>query len=347
MLPATLLRVSTQYRRYYATQIELTEDLLRALALALPGRFEDADLCSQSILSVLNLVSLFNTHLLARRRGRLVKEQGEVGKDPFSFNDHIRRFYYRRPWPRLAAASLSIVSYTEVVFELFWRRRHDKAQSNWRWIAIIETIKACLRFFLFYNSQRSTVLHPAHLVRNIAPDSLDLNTTDKLELGMIDPRTGTPSSADPDLLDEKIRPVAPRSGWAHAAEILWIIRPVIYALLVLQRVQQSQMDSDEEDEKAEEDAWKPWLVSLGIDLMARVARYMQPMSPLEKEESRRRDFLLLYYFFRGPIYTRFTKNILDTFCDTFEHRPIVSIVAAALNDYRVFWEQSYFYTAGS
>lgn len=106
-------------------------------------------------------------------------------------------------------------------------------------------------------------------------------------------------------------------------------------MMVLERVQTTQMESDEEDEKAEEDSWKPWLVSLGIDLMARVARHMQPMSPVEKEESHRRDYLLLYYFFRGPIYTRFTKKILDTFCDTFEHRPIMSIVAGKIETAKI------------
>lgn len=60
-------------------------------------------------------------------------------------------------------------------------------------------------------------------------------------------------------------------------------------------------------EKEEEGSWKPWIVSLSLDLMASVARHMQPMSLLEKEESRRRDYLFFYYLFRGPIYLKFTR----------------------------------------
>lgn len=66
-------------------------------------------------------------------------------------------------------------------------------------------------------------------------------------------------------------------------------------------------DEDESIEKDDEGSWKPWLVSLSIDIIARIARNMQPMSSLEKDESKRRDFLFIYYLFRGPIYLKFTR----------------------------------------
>lgn len=64
---------------------------------------------------------------------------------------------------------------------------------------------------------------------------------------------------------------------------------------------------DESIEKDDEGSWKPWLVSLSIDIMARAARNMQPMSILEKDESKRRDYLFIYYIFRGPVYLKFTR----------------------------------------
>lgn len=64
---------------------------------------------------------------------------------------------------------------------------------------------------------------------------------------------------------------------------------------------------DESIEKDDEGSWKPWLVSLSIDIMARAARNMQPMSILEKDESKRRDYLFIYYLFRGPVYLKFTR----------------------------------------
>jgi peroxin-16 len=66
-------------------------------------------------------------------------------------------------------------------------------------------------------------------------------------------------------------------------------------------------DNEESIEKDDEGSWKPWIVSLSIDIIARIARKMQPMSMLERDESKRRDYLFIYYLFRGPIYLKFTR----------------------------------------
>ena len=68
-----------------------------------------------------------------------------------------------------------------------------------------------------------------------------------------------------------------------------------------------QSEDEEETEKDDENEWKPWLVSLGIDLLARTARSMQPASSLEQDEYKRRDYLWLYYLLRGPVYNLFTR----------------------------------------
>lgn len=61
-------------------------------------------------------------------------------------------------------------------------------------------------------------------------------------------------------------------------------------------------------EKEEESiTWKPWLVSLCIDLVSMVASKTQPQSPLESDELKRRNYLLLYYLLRGPMYTKVTR----------------------------------------
>jgi peroxin-16 len=70
-----------------------------------------------------------------------------------------------------------------------------------------------------------------------------------------------------------------------------------------------QDNKDESIEKEDEGSWKPWLISLSIDLLSRVARHMQPMASLERDESKRRDYLLIYYLFRGPVYLRFTRQV--------------------------------------
>lgn len=66
-------------------------------------------------------------------------------------------------------------------------------------------------------------------------------------------------------------------------------------------------DEDKSIEKDDEGSWKPWIISLSIDSIARISRNMQPMSELEKDESKRRDYLFIYYLLRGPIYFKFTR----------------------------------------
>ncbi|KAG2227546.1 hypothetical protein INT45_002231 [Circinella minor] len=207
---------------------------------------------------------------------------------------------------------------------------HKSKQSintRWRWIAGLESVKVLLRLVLFYATNKRIVIHPTHFARG--------DEDNKINLATLDSRIGIPSSS---TLSGSLQ----RFGWAHVAELLWIFRPLIYVGLMWK---QSKKKSTKENE--EYNNWKPWLISLGIDLAARLARELQPMTRLEREESRRRDYLLLFYLFREPCYNFFTKPIVDMFCDATEHRPLISIFAAALNDYRPFWEQYYFCTSGS
>ncbi|KAI8365964.1 peroxisome membrane protein [Radiomyces spectabilis] len=364
MLPTTLLTGKRRYDIRYASKIETVEDLIRAISMLLPGRFEDSEFCSQTIIAALNLVSLYHTQLLVRaatKAGLKEKLEAENEDGPrFAFNAFIQRHYQGRGLKRFAAVGLSLISYTEVLLEMMASRWWPKL-TKWRWIVGIEAVKVLLRLGLFYGTHRRMILHPTHLVRNVDPSTFTASTTDKFELATLDPRIGTPSTANPSLLltaKDATKTPLPRKGWAHLAEIVWIIRPLVFVTLIyirLRRRHRSPLQREKNAEDEEEEClqtsdtmgWKPWLLSLGMDLLARTARHMQPMTSLEKDESRRRDYLLLYYLLRGPFYLYFTKPLLDTFCSTTEHRPVISIITSALNDYRSFWEQYYFYTAGS
>ncbi|KAI9472375.1 MAG: peroxisome membrane protein [Benjaminiella poitrasii] len=319
MLPSSLLHFTGKGSLKIASYADIIEDSLRALTLLLPGRFEDSEICSQSILTVLNLASLYHT------------KQYHLDTTS-SFNV---RFVRLSRLCQLASWTLSIISSTEVLFEMLLVK---KAVSRWKWVVRIEGIKAILRFVLFYSTNRSMVVHPTHLLRNIDP------------VAQLDPRTGI---AKPTAAEPINRKSVMKSGWFQLSELLWIIRPLIYAYMVAkeQKYMTINADSDEMIEKEQEGliSWKPWLASLCIDLISRLGRHMESLvgGDLEKEESRRRDYLLLYYLLKGPIYLKLTRNLLEKFCDSTEHRPLISIITAAINDYRPFWEETYFYTSGS
>lgn len=78
------------------------------------------------------------------------------------------------------------------------------------------------------------VLHPTHFIRNIDPVSLDVCEDEKLELLILDPRTGTALSANDTTCHDSNSAISSdsktRKGWRQVGEMLWIIRPVIYGM---------------------------------------------------------------------------------------------------------------------
>lgn len=112
--------------------------------------------------------------------------------------------------------------------------------------------------------------------------------------------------------------------------LLFILKPlteekeihIAFMIMMEQRKKSIPVKSNQEEEesieKDEEGSWKPWVISLSIDTIARIARHMQPMSNLEKDESKRRDYLFIYYLFRGPIYLKFTRFVFPTISFLFE-----------------------------
>ncbi|KAI8329452.1 peroxisome membrane protein [Chlamydoabsidia padenii] len=366
MISSSLLHFTGSLHHYhklqkgYTSKIEQVEDLLRALSLLLPGRVSDGDLCSQSILTTLNLVSLYNTHHLIT-----TADSKSVEKDRFVFNQYLRHQFRRSKLFHTLSVILSVVSYSEVLLEMLAVRKYSLLR--WRFISWLEGFKAFLRLVLYVGSRKSMVLHPTHFIRNVDSSTLTYDTMgeEKIELTHLDTRIGVPSTANTELLSRVMDidiPTFHRSKWTHLAEVLWIFRPLIYVILLgkahnkQRKLANNSKDThreacheEEKDlmEKDEENYWQPWLTSLAVDVLALILRLTQKMSSLEKEESKRRNYLLLFYLLRGPVYSAFIRKLLDRICNSTEHRPLISIVTTAVNDYRPFWEQSYFYTSGS
>lgn len=308
-------------------------------------------------------MSLYHTKFLVQKSNFLKLKNDS--KSTETFNDQFLQNNNSNWSCKTASSVLSVISYTEVVIEMLLNKKVSKS-SKWKFIASLEGLKGILRLVIFYGTKRKMILHPTHFIRNVDPVSLKITQDEKHELTSIDPRTGTALSATYDSGWINSNQNNNRGGWAHLSELLWIVRPFIYALMIFLRqrnaktnelirlkakIDDEDKENDEEEdesiEKDDEGSWKPWFVSLIIDMASRIARHMHPMSPLEQDESRRRDYLFIYYLFRGPLYLKFTRIVLDRFCNATEHRPLVSIITAAINDYRPFWEDSYFYTAGS
>lgn len=108
----------------------------------------------------------------------------------------------------------------------------------------------------------------------------------------------------PDVVRKPRDLVGMLSGLGAIGEYMFILRPLIYVLAMHKYGQKS---------------WYPWFLSLAIELGSRasIKRCLSNRSGgssrggsgtlLEKDEMKRRLWLLLYYVLRSPFYDRFTK----------------------------------------
>jgi peroxin-16 len=94
------------------------------------------------------------------------------------------------------------------------------------------------------------------------------------------------------------------SGKGEIAEILYILRPVVYALAL------QHWSNDKK-------SWRPWLLGLSIeygarqlakkDFQERIAGGLRGLTGLEREELRKRAWALGWWTMRGAFYENITR----------------------------------------
>ena len=154
----------------------------------------------------------------------------------------------------------------------------------------------------------------AHPLLTTPPTSLTQTTIEDYLL----PKALTPSSLrDPRFL---LRALSGPTEWA--AEVLYILRPLIYALLLRpSRKRISPLRS-------------PVAVSIMIEVAVRYLRVMPPTSAsLERAEYARRDRELFWYLFRGEIWSEWTRPKLLGLAQRTSGLPLLALFSAVVGDW--------------
>lgn len=135
-----------------------------------------------------------------------------------------------------------------------------------------------------------------------------------------------------------------------AGEILYILRPLIYALL-MQRLARRYGYEGTKWRKA----WSPWFIGLAIEYISRqmVKKDLQcqsvwganGLSRLEKEEMTARNWNLAWWAMRGAFYENVTKNLVRGVADKLKGKPVLDLVAGIVEDYEALWGGFEFSTA--
>lgn len=131
------------------------------------------------------------------------------------------------------------------------------------------------------------------------------------------------------------------SGRGKVAEVLFILRPLIYASFL----------SRTKDKRN----WRPWLVGIAVDYAARELTKQDfdakvpgglrsGLTKLEREEMNRRSWSLGWWLLRGAFYENITKPRIDSVIKRVEKVPVIGLLGGIVRDYE-YWYDSYFTTA--
>jgi peroxin-16 len=137
----------------------------------------------------------------------------------------------------------------------------------------------------------------------------------------------------------------------QAAEVIYILRPVIYALL-MQRLARTY---GYEGTKWK-NSWTPWLIGVSFEYFSRQlakrdlsnripGSAIGGLSALEKEELKKRGWNLAWWGMRGAFYENVTKRYVTGFADKLKGKPLLDLVGIVVEDYDYLWSNYYFSTS--
>lgn len=178
--------------------------------------------------------------------------------------------------------------------------------------------------------------------------------------GFVMPSMPNPHTVSAYLLEHVITPddIKPVQQLMHrltsfkgqAAEILYVLRPVIYAIL-MQRVARRYGYEGTKWKKV----WSPWIVGLTIeyfarqlakeDLTSRIPGARNGLSALEREEFTKRGWNMAWWGMRGAFYENVTKTAVNKVANALRGKPILDMAGGVVDDYEHLWGNYWFSTS--
>lgn len=358
-----------------ASSITSIESTLRTLTYLLPGRFQDSEAASETLYAFLNLLGIHHDSILARAIEKLPRNNAK--NLPITAHNRYTKYWSSKSKIyRLLSTAITTLQHLSFLLEIIARKNFGE-KGRWRIIISIEAIKAFCRIVLLDTTRSKPLVFPHVSDRQVDPaeieESLDhaalsssyVEATDKqpsLANGTLAVGSDTVSneksiaekfSSQDDVTNylmkkvlyvEDLRPAANLvhsvSGLGKFAEVMYTVRPVIYAFLL----------SRSKDKRN----WTPWLVGITIEYVARelakrdfdkkVPGGLRALTKLEKEEMNRRAWSMGWWAIRGAFYQNVTKPKLDVFINGLEKVPLLGLAGTLARDYE-YWYESYFTTA--
>ncbi|KAK4631827.1 Peroxisomal membrane protein PEX16 [Fulvia fulva] len=368
-LPSKWVSMYGDFITKNAGAVGQVEGALRSLTYLVPGGLKMSDTSTESLNSGVQLLSLYHDNLLSRA----LAQQLRAPRHQSPHNRYTRFYCQKSPTYRRTATTLQIVQYTELLLEMMAKKRGEK--TRWRLVMLLEAVKAVCRLIIMRLTNSRPLLSPPLPEREVVVEE---KNTDDEELASTPselsdmtagserwtmPRTSLtlPPLPNPDdissyllskvLTADDIKPpkalVHRTSGFGEIAEVMFILRPVIYAMAMAYW-------SQRENGKGKAD-WRPWLLGLSIEYGARqIAKHdlerrrpggARGLTQLEREELKKRGWSLAWWTMRGAFYENVTRGIINGFAGKLKNKPVLDMIGTFMEDYDFLWDQFYFPTA--
>ncbi|CAI7584175.1 Peroxisome membrane protein Pex16 [Penicillium cosmopolitanum] len=366
--PSKWLALYEDFVTKNSSSVGQVESALRSLTYIIPGRYRESEVASECVHSGVQLLSLYHDSLVAKVISRLPSTVPRPTPTPHS--RYTKYWTSRSSLYRQVALALQMLQYTELLWEMAARRRGQK--TRWRVVVFIEFAKAVCRILLLRLTNSRPLVNPPLPEREVDPrtmeqpeeeqsdwNGMETPTSEKSsDLNWTMPRTGLSLPSLPDVNDvsnyliskvltaDDIKP--PKTllhrvtGQGQLAEVLYILRPVVYALA---------MQKWSKDKRS----WRPWLIGFGMeygcrqlakrDFRERVAGGLRGLTGLEREELRKRGWSMGWWLMRGAFYENITKSWLHSLTGKMKGKPLLDLVGSVVEDYEYLWDNYYFSTA--
>ncbi|KAK9324693.1 peroxisomal membrane protein-domain-containing protein [Lipomyces orientalis] len=360
-----------------ASQIASVESTLQHLTYLFPAKFKDAEIASEVVYSALGILGLYHDTILARA---LSSCPSSAKYQPSLHARYTRHFTTHSSAYRTIAYVLVVIQKTELLIEIM-SRRHAGQRGQRTAILGIEGVKAACRLALLRISGTRTLVTPPIPERDIDPKILDHD--DPITLAgaaeedgdyWLMPRTrqkmpqlkgetdATRFLMKKVLLPDDVAPapklIRPLSTVdSRIKEILYILRPVVYALLALlaARLRASKQFKGQYEKIFIN--WMPWVIGFALEYVCRdgiidnlsteggIRAALTKITGLEKRELEKRSNSMWWWTLRGQFYDSITKPILDKIIKKAENIPLLNLVGLYIADYQYLVETYHFSTS--
>jgi peroxin-16 len=174
-LPPKWLNMYGDFIAKNQSSVTQIESALRSLTYIIPGRFRDAELASESLHSSIQLLSMYHDTLLTRAISKLPG----MPRQQTPHNRYTKFWIQRSTFYRRIATLLSMIQYTELLWEMAAKRKGERVR--WRVVVILEVIKAICRLCLLKITNSRPLITPPLPEREVIPEEAKSEDTQEDE----------------------------------------------------------------------------------------------------------------------------------------------------------------------